>query len=72
MRFHFIPKPVRAENAAAGFTLDRVWTRDDGHNRDISNLLDQTYMYQSARELQWHLADRFGICAQTVELTFDA
>lgn len=69
MQFHFIPKPVGREHWTAGFTLDRVWADDDGRSRDISHLLDQTYMYHSARELQWHLADRFSLAPQAVELT---
>jgi hypothetical protein len=72
MQFHFIPKPVGGDHWTAGFTLDRVWARDSGHNRDVSHLLDQTYMYHSARELQWHLADRFGLTPKAVEVTSEA
>jgi hypothetical protein len=72
MQIHFIPKPVGAEHWSTGFTLDRVWARDAERSRDISDLLDQTYMYQSARELQWHLAHRFGLAAQAIELTSEA
>jgi hypothetical protein len=72
MQFHFIPKPVGREHWSAGFTLDRVWARDSGCSRDVSHLFDQSYMYHSARELQWHLADRFGVAAQAVELTSNA
>jgi hypothetical protein len=69
MQFHFIPKPVGSEHWTAGFTLDRVWARDAERSRDISHLLDKTYMYHSARELRWHLADRFGLSAKAIELT---
>lgn len=72
MQFHFIPKPVAPEHWTAGFTLDRVWAHDGGRRREISHLLDQTYMYHSERELQWHLADRFGLPAKAIELTFEA
>ena len=69
MQIHFIPKPVQGHHWTAGFTLDQVWTQDSGRKRDISHMLDQTYMYHSARELQWHLADRFGLSAKAVEVT---
>jgi hypothetical protein len=69
MQFHFIPKPVSEDIWTAGFTLDRVWADDAGLSQDISHLLDRTYMYHSARELQWHLADRFGLAPQRVEVT---
>jgi hypothetical protein len=72
MQIHFIPKPVGGDHWTVGFTLDRVWARDAGRSRDISDLLDQTYMYHSARELQWHLAGRFGLAAQAIELTSEA
>ena len=72
MQFHFIPKPVASEYWAAGFTLDRVWARDADSRRDISHLFDQSYMYHSARELQWHLADRFGLSAQAVQVTSES
>ncbi|MGO4573203.1 hypothetical protein [Microvirga sp. 2TAF3] len=71
MQFHFIPKPVGRDHWTSGFTLDRIWARDAGNNREISHLLDCSYMYHSARELQWHLANRFGVAARAVELTFE-
>jgi hypothetical protein len=69
MQFHFIPKPVNEDIWTAGFTLDQVWADDAGLSQDISHLLDRTYMYHSARELQWHLADRFGLAPHRVEVT---
>ncbi len=72
MQFHFIPKSVGGHHWSAGFTLDRVWARDADSKHDISHMLDQTYMYHSARELQWHLADRFGLQPQVVEVTSEA
>jgi hypothetical protein len=69
MKFHFVPKPVASDHWSKGFTLDRVWARDPERKRDISHMLDQAYMYHSARELQWHLADRFDLPGQAVEVT---
>ncbi|WP_210485553.1 hypothetical protein [Microvirga antarctica] len=68
MQFHFTPR-AGSNSWATGFTLAGIWTQDFGPKRDISHLLDCTYLYHSARELQWHLADRFGLQADTVELT---
>lgn len=72
MQFHFIPKPAGQDHWTAGFTLDRIWARDAGSNREVSHLLDCSYLYQSPRELQWHLAYRFGLTAQAIELTSEA
>ena len=72
MQFHFIPKPVDQNHWTAGFTLSRIWARDAGSEREVSHLLDRRYPYQSPRELQWHLAYRFGLPAQAIELTSEA
>lgn len=72
MQFHFIPTPVGQNHWTAGFTLSRIWARDAGSEREVSHLLDRRYPYQSPRELQWHLAYRFGLPAQAIELTSEA
>ncbi|WP_230533483.1 hypothetical protein [Microvirga roseola] len=69
MQFHFIPKAIGGDHWTTGFTLDRVWADEVGKGREISHMLDQSYMYHSARELQWHLAERFGLPAQSVRVT---
>jgi hypothetical protein len=71
MQIYFIPKPVGVEHWSAGFTLDRVWARDAERGRDISHLLDRP-IWINPRELQWHLAHRFGRAAQAIELTSEA
>jgi len=35
---------------------------------DLSHLIDTSYNYHSARELRWHLADRFGMAPEAVAL----
>ncbi|HEY8381227.1 MAG TPA: hypothetical protein VIL09_03650 [Microvirga sp.] len=68
MQFQYTPK--YASRAPSGpFTLDRVWAHDGTDEREVSQLLDRTYRYRSARELQWHLADRFGFKAQAIGLS---
>ncbi|MCB8821639.1 hypothetical protein [Microvirga rosea] len=69
MQFRFIPEPVGQNHWTAGFTLSRVWAREAGDEREVSHLLDRSYLYQSSRELRWHLAYRFGLAAQAIELT---
>jgi hypothetical protein len=68
MQFHFSPT-AGSNDWTTGFTLAGIWTQDFGAKRDISHLVDCTYLYHSARELQWHLADRFGLRADAVKLT---
>jgi hypothetical protein len=68
MQFQFTPT-AGSNPWASGFTLAGIWSQDHGPRRDISHLIDCTYLYHSARELQWHLADRFGLRAEAVELT---
>ncbi len=68
MKFHFSPK-ADSNDWMSGFTLAGIWSQDSGSQRDISHLVDCTYLYHSARELQWHLAHRFGLRADAVELT---
>lgn len=54
--------PARQRRAeTTTFTIDRLWTDENGSEREISHLLDRSYRYQSMRELKWHLAERFGL-----------
>jgi hypothetical protein len=68
MKFQYIPKSGGG-SPQDPFTLDRVWARDDKGEREISHLLDRSYQYRSPRELQWHLADRFGRDATSIDLS---
>lgn len=47
--------------------LSRIHGRGS-HGVDLSDLIDFSYDYHSARELRWHLADRFGLAPATVAL----
>jgi hypothetical protein len=38
------------------------------HTKDLSHLIDTSYNYHSARELRWHLADRFGMAPEAIAL----
>ena len=68
MQFRFSPR-AGSNDWTTGFTLAGIWSHDFGPQRDISHLVDCTYLYHSARELRWHLADRFGVSADAIELT---
>src|SRR5438477_5442966 len=50
------------------FTIDRLLRRDGEQATDVSHLLDRTYHYHSLRELAWHLADRFSLPVEQVEV----
>ncbi|HEV2560179.1 MAG TPA: AsnC family transcriptional regulator [Microvirga sp.] len=50
------------------FTLERVFASGTEGRRDVSHLLDRTYGYRSLREVQWHLADRFGVQPRNVRV----
>jgi hypothetical protein len=69
MNFKFAPKRARSAHPDGGaFKISRLWA-DDGRTEDeISHLVDRTYPYQSARELRWHLAERFGLPVASVRL----
>jgi hypothetical protein len=41
-------------------------------DRDMSDLIDRSYNYHSARELHWHLADRLGVAPGAVSVTESA
>jgi hypothetical protein len=47
------------------FTVGRLWQQ----GAEISHLIDRSYGYHSARELRWHLADRFGVPVTSVMLS---
>jgi len=69
MNFKFAPKRARsAHSDGAAFKISRLWA-DNGRTKDeISHLVDRTYAYRSARELRWHLAERFGLPVASVRL----
>ena len=68
MQVRFSPR-AGSNDWTTGFTLAGIWSHDFGPQRDISHLVDCTYLYHSARELRWHLANRFGVNADAIELT---
>jgi hypothetical protein len=69
MNFKFSPKRARPAHAdGAAFRINRLWASQDGAENEISHLVDRSYPYQSARELRWHLADRFGLAVDSVRL----
>ena len=72
MQFDYTPRPIRrtpADEAVQKFKVDRLWARQDDNLRDVSHLVDRSYGYHSARELQWHLAERFGLPVRSVRLS---
>ncbi len=70
MQFDYISQPIDAASTDGPmFTLERVWIREGATNREVSHLLDRTFPYGSPRQLQWHLADRFGLSVRTVVVT---
>lgn len=42
--------------------------RQGGGAVDLSHMIDRSYAYHSARELRWHLAERFGTTPAAVTL----
>ena len=67
MQFRIITNQAGSDMAGdPTFTLDRVWMAEDRGPREVSHLLDRTYGYRSLRELQWHLAARFGLAPRAV------
>ncbi len=45
--------------------LEQAATRG-AKTTDLSHLIDTSYNYHSARELRWHLAERFGVAPEAV------
>ena len=70
MNFRFTPKHGRQDPGKEDitFTIDRLWAEHPDGAIEITHLLDRTYGYHSARELQWHLADRFALPKHDVRL----
>lgn len=69
MRFEFQPKIARRpEMDATTFTIESLRAKDGERIRDLTHLVDRSYPYQSARELRWHLAERFRLPVDGVEL----
>ncbi len=70
MNFRFTPKRGRQRpgNEEVTFTIGRLWADQDNGMVEVTHLLDRTYRYRSARELQWHLADRFELPKESVRL----
>ena len=70
MNFTYVPQLVASEHAGDPpvFTVERLWKGRRGRSTELSHMVDRTYLYQSSRELQWHLADRFGVPVAALEL----
>ena len=68
MNFAFTRSPTSGTPDLDRFRVERLTHGQSGGEVDVSHLIDRTYDYHSARELRWHLADRFGLPVQDVAL----
>ena len=69
MNFAFTRRSISGRSTSpARFRVERLTHGKTGTEVDVSHLIDRTYDYHSARELHWHLADRFGLAVQDVTL----
>ena len=70
MNFRFTPKRGRRRPGyeEATFTIGRLWADDAEGMIEVTHLLDRKYGYRSARELRWHLAERFELPQESVQL----
>ena len=70
MKFRFIPRHRRSRPGfeERTFTIHRLWKEEAERATEITHLFDRTYGYHSPRELAWHLADRYAVPPQSVEL----
>jgi hypothetical protein len=70
MKFRFAPRLRRTRPGMEErtFTIHRLWKEEAERATEITHLFDRTYGYRSRRELAWHLADRFAVRPQAVEL----
>lgn len=50
------------------FTVGRLYAAEGVAKRDLSHMIDRSYRYRSLRELRWHLAERFQLPVQGVEI----
>jgi spore coat polysaccharide biosynthesis protein SpsF (cytidylyltransferase family) len=70
MEFRFSSRHVSRpyDDRSSTFRVDRLVARRIGDDQDVSHLIDSSYDYQSQRELQWHLAERFELPVKSVRL----
>lgn len=70
MKFLFTPKrrQLRPGLEEPVFTIGRLWQGEPQEAVEVTHLFDRTYGYRSARELAWHIADRFGMPPKAVDL----
>jgi|LFEF01.1.fsa_nt_gb hypothetical protein len=61
-----VSRPHREPSST--FRVERLVAHRIGSDQDVSHLIDRSYDYQSQRELQWHLAERFQLPVNTVRL----
>ncbi|HYF56076.1 MAG TPA: hypothetical protein VEA41_17620 [Salinarimonas sp.] len=68
MKFSFEPRHMRqdATSDRPTFRVARLWADAASDAAEVSHLIDRTYDYASARELRWHLAERFARPPATV------
>jgi hypothetical protein len=70
MKFSFTPKPRRHRPGSEErtFTIHRLWKQEAERSTEITHLFDRSYGYHSARELAWHLANRFAVPPRAIDL----
>ncbi|WP_181708379.1 AsnC family transcriptional regulator [Chthonobacter rhizosphaerae] len=66
MHFEYRPAAVRETAEGPRFRIGRLTVTERNDARDVTALVDRTYDYASARELRWHLAERFRLPAAAV------
>jgi hypothetical protein len=68
LQFHFKPGRPKGRRGieAPTFTVRRLWIEGAEGRSDVTDMIDGSYGYHSARELAWHLADRFGAAPGSV------
>ena len=68
MHFSYLPSREHFAAETPTFRIERLWAHREGRVTDLSDCLDGSYDYHSARELKWHLAERFGLPVHSVVL----
>ena len=68
MKFEFTPTRVRETRDGTRFRIGRLMATGRAGVEDLTHLVDRAYDYASARELRWHLAERFALPVTAVSL----
>lgn len=69
LNIEYTPARVRETPAGPRFRIGRIAEIGEAGRNDLSHLVDRSYDYASARELRWHLAERFGLTPDRLVLT---